>query len=38
MRKAEIRISAPIAKALPNAHKRGVRVEVILGKSQRTHK
>jgi phosphatidylserine/phosphatidylglycerophosphate/cardiolipin synthase-like enzyme len=28
--------SAPIAKALLNAHKRGVRVEVILDKSQRT--
>ena len=30
--------SAPIAKALLNAHKRGVRVEVILDKSQRTQK
>jgi|GEM_PF-1258361 hypothetical protein len=30
--------SAPIAKALLNAHKRGVKVEVILDKSQRTHK
>jgi hypothetical protein len=38
MKKAEIRISPPIAKALPNAHKRGVRVEVILDKSQRTQK
>jgi phosphatidylserine/phosphatidylglycerophosphate/cardiolipin synthase-like enzyme len=28
--------SAPIAKALLNAHKRGVRVDVILDKSQRT--
>jgi phosphatidylserine/phosphatidylglycerophosphate/cardiolipin synthase-like enzyme len=28
--------SAPIAKALLDAHKRGVRVEVILDKSQRT--
>ena len=28
--------SAPIAKALLNAHKRGVKVEVILDKSQRT--
>jgi len=28
--------SAPIAKALLNAHKRGVRVEAILDKSQRT--
>jgi phosphatidylserine/phosphatidylglycerophosphate/cardiolipin synthase-like enzyme len=30
--------SAPIAKALVNAHKRGVMVEVILDKSQRTQK
>jgi phosphatidylserine/phosphatidylglycerophosphate/cardiolipin synthase-like enzyme len=30
--------SAPIAKALLNAHKRGVKVEVILDKSQRTQK
>jgi phosphatidylserine/phosphatidylglycerophosphate/cardiolipin synthase-like enzyme len=30
--------SAPIAKALLDAHKRGVRVEVILDKSQRTDK
>jgi phosphatidylserine/phosphatidylglycerophosphate/cardiolipin synthase-like enzyme len=30
--------SAPIAKALVNAHKRGVSVEVILDKSQRTAK
>jgi phosphatidylserine/phosphatidylglycerophosphate/cardiolipin synthase-like enzyme len=30
--------SAPIAKALLEAHKRGVRVEVILDKSQRTEK
>jgi phosphatidylserine/phosphatidylglycerophosphate/cardiolipin synthase-like enzyme len=30
--------SAPIAKALVDAHKRGVRVEVILDKSQRTEK
>ena len=30
--------SAPIAKALLNAHKRGVRVEVILDKGQRTLK
>jgi len=30
--------SAPIAKALVNAHKRGVRVEVLLDKSQRTSK
>ncbi len=30
--------SAPIAKALLNAHKRGVNVEVILDKSQRTQK
>jgi phosphatidylserine/phosphatidylglycerophosphate/cardiolipin synthase-like enzyme len=30
--------SAPIAKALMNAHKRGVKVEVILDKSQRTQK
>ncbi len=30
--------SAPIAKALLNAHKRGVKVEVILDKSQRTEK
>jgi phosphatidylserine/phosphatidylglycerophosphate/cardiolipin synthase-like enzyme len=30
--------SAPIAKALLNVHKRGVRVEVILDKSQRTQK
>lgn len=29
---------APIAKALLNAHKRGVKVEVILNKSQRTQK
>ena len=28
--------SAPIAKALLNAHKRGVKIEVILDKSQRT--
>lgn len=28
--------SAPIAKALLNAHKRGVRVEVVLDKSKRT--
>ena len=28
--------SAPIAKALLDAHKRGVKVEVILDKSQRT--
>jgi phosphatidylserine/phosphatidylglycerophosphate/cardiolipin synthase-like enzyme len=30
--------SAPIAKALLDAHKRGLRVEVILDKSQRTEK
>ena len=30
--------SAPIAKALLNAHKRGVKVEVILDKSQETQK
>ena len=30
--------SAPIAKALLNAHKRGVKVDVILDKSQRTEK
>jgi phosphatidylserine/phosphatidylglycerophosphate/cardiolipin synthase-like enzyme len=30
--------TAPIAKALLDAHKRGVRVEVILDKSQRTEK
>jgi len=30
--------SAPIAKALLNAHKRGVKMEVILDKSQRTDK
>jgi phosphatidylserine/phosphatidylglycerophosphate/cardiolipin synthase-like enzyme len=30
--------SAPIAKALLNAHKRGVKVEVILDKSQRSQK
>ena len=30
--------SAPIAKALLNAHKRGVKAEVILDKSQRTQK
>lgn len=30
--------SAPIAKALLGAHKRGVKVEVILDKSQRTQK
>jgi len=30
--------SAPIAKALVDAHKRGVRVEVLLDKSQRTEK
>jgi phosphatidylserine/phosphatidylglycerophosphate/cardiolipin synthase-like enzyme len=30
--------SAPIAKALLDAHKRGVRVEVILDKSQKTQK
>jgi phosphatidylserine/phosphatidylglycerophosphate/cardiolipin synthase-like enzyme len=30
--------SAPIAKALMNTHKRGVKVEVILDKSQRTDK
>lgn len=30
--------SAPIAKALVDAHKRGVRVEVILDKSQKTEK
>jgi phosphatidylserine/phosphatidylglycerophosphate/cardiolipin synthase-like enzyme len=30
--------SAPIAKALLNAHKRGVKVEAILDKSQRTQK
>jgi phosphatidylserine/phosphatidylglycerophosphate/cardiolipin synthase-like enzyme len=30
--------SAPIAKALVDAHKRGVRVAVILDKSQRTEK
>jgi phosphatidylserine/phosphatidylglycerophosphate/cardiolipin synthase-like enzyme len=30
--------SAPIAKALVEAHRRGVRVEVILDKSQRTEK
>ncbi len=30
--------SSPIAKALLNAHKRGVKVEVILDKSQRTQK
>lgn len=30
--------SAPIAKTLLNAHKRGIKVEVILDKSQRTQK
>ncbi|MGO8698346.1 MAG: phospholipase D family protein [Limisphaerales bacterium] len=30
--------SAPIAKALVNAHRRGVKVEVILDKSQRTER
>jgi phosphatidylserine/phosphatidylglycerophosphate/cardiolipin synthase-like enzyme len=30
--------SAPIAKALVDAHKRGVKVQVILDKSQRTEK
>jgi phosphatidylserine/phosphatidylglycerophosphate/cardiolipin synthase-like enzyme len=30
--------SAPIVKALLNAHKRGVKVEVILDKSQKTQK
>jgi len=30
--------SAPIAKALLNAHKRGVKIEVILDKSQKTDK
>src|SRR5579872_7042932 len=30
--------SAPIAKALVNAHKRGVNIQVILDKSQRTEK
>jgi phosphatidylserine/phosphatidylglycerophosphate/cardiolipin synthase-like enzyme len=30
--------SAPIAKALLDAHKRGVQVQVILDKSQRTEK
>jgi phosphatidylserine/phosphatidylglycerophosphate/cardiolipin synthase-like enzyme len=30
--------SDPIAKALSNAHKRGVKVEVILDKSQKTYK
>jgi phosphatidylserine/phosphatidylglycerophosphate/cardiolipin synthase-like enzyme len=30
--------SAPIAKALLNAHERGVKIEVILDKSQRTQK
>jgi len=30
--------SAPIAKALVNAHKRGVKIDVILDKSQRTEK
>jgi phosphatidylserine/phosphatidylglycerophosphate/cardiolipin synthase-like enzyme len=30
--------SAPIAKALLNAHKRGVKVEVILDRSQKTQK
>jgi phosphatidylserine/phosphatidylglycerophosphate/cardiolipin synthase-like enzyme len=30
--------SAPIAKALLDAHRRGVRVEVILDKSQRTER
>jgi phosphatidylserine/phosphatidylglycerophosphate/cardiolipin synthase-like enzyme len=30
--------SAPIAKALLDAHKRGVKVQVILDKSQRTEK
>jgi phosphatidylserine/phosphatidylglycerophosphate/cardiolipin synthase-like enzyme len=30
--------STPIAKALVNAHKRGVKIEVILDKSQRTEK
>jgi len=30
--------SAPIAKALLNAHRRGVKVEVILDRSQRTQK
>lgn len=30
--------SAPISKALVNAHKRGVKIEVILDKSQRTEK
>jgi phosphatidylserine/phosphatidylglycerophosphate/cardiolipin synthase-like enzyme len=31
-------ISAPIAEALLNAHKRGLRIEVILDKSQKTQK
>src|ERR1700739_1159825 len=30
--------SAPIAKALVDAHRRGVQVQVILDQSQRTHK
>ena len=30
--------SGPIAKALLNAHKRGIKIEVILDKSQRTQK
>ena len=30
--------SAPIAKALVDAHKRGVKVEIVLDKSQRTEK
>jgi len=30
--------SAPIAKALVDAHKRGVKIQVILDKSQRTEK
>jgi phosphatidylserine/phosphatidylglycerophosphate/cardiolipin synthase-like enzyme len=34
----DLNIAATIAKALLNAHKRGVKVEVILDKSQRTDK
>ena len=36
--KERITPSAPIAKALLNAHKRGIKVEVILDKSQRGDK
>ncbi len=38
VRRAYSFTSAPIVKALLNAHKRGVKVEVILDKSQRTQK